>query len=160
MVSANTPNVIFQLSLFLFILCPSTNSQSLSPPSSSLAYSLLSAGSEQDPSSTSGCSSEQSARVQTQKELMRAVKELKIRLPAEKKTKGRSSTINALKYALSCVKQVQGERPLFVYSVFPFSLKGNFGIWSFNRGVCSADSVELQFALQAAEGLKHENCPF
>ncbi|XP_053485212.1 period circadian protein homolog 1b [Ictalurus furcatus] len=91
----------------------STNSQSLSPPSSSLAYSLLSAGSEQDPSSTSGCSSEQSARVQTQKELMRAVKELKIRLPAEKKTKGRSSTINALKYALSCVKQVQANQEYY-----------------------------------------------
>lgn len=34
---------------------PSTNSQSLSPPSSSIAYSLLSASSEQDNPSTSGC---------------------------------------------------------------------------------------------------------
>nr|QGW67270.1 period 1 [Rhamdia quelen] len=91
----------------------SSNSQSPSPPSSSLAYSLLSASSEQDPSSTSGCSSEQSARVQTQKELMRALKELKIRLPAEKKTKGRSSTLNALKYALSCVKQVQANQEYY-----------------------------------------------
>ncbi|XP_060773535.1 period circadian protein homolog 1b isoform X2 [Neoarius graeffei] len=91
----------------------SSNSQSLSPPSSSLAYSLLSASSEQDPSSTSGCSSEQSARVQTQKELMRALKELKIRLPAEKKTKGRSSTLSALKYALSCVKQVQANQEYY-----------------------------------------------
>ncbi|KAI5104367.1 period circadian protein-like 1 [Silurus meridionalis] len=91
----------------------SSNSQSPSPPSSSLAYSLLSASSEQDPSSTSGCSSEQSARVQTQKELMRALKELKIRLPAERKTKGRSSTLNALKYALNCVKQVQANQEYY-----------------------------------------------
>lgn len=33
----------------------STNSQSPSPPSSSIAYSLLSASSEQDNPSTSGC---------------------------------------------------------------------------------------------------------
>ncbi|KAF5902496.1 period circadian protein 1-like isoform X1, partial [Clarias magur] len=91
----------------------SSNSQSPSPPSSSLAYSLLSASSEQDPSSTSGCSSEQSARVQTQKELMRALKDLKIRLPAERKSKGRSSTLNALKYALSCVKQVQANQEYY-----------------------------------------------
>ncbi|XP_036453585.1 period circadian protein homolog 1b [Colossoma macropomum] len=91
----------------------SSNSQSPSPPSSSLAYSLLSASSEQDHPSTSGCSSDQSARVQTQKELMRALKELKIRLPAERKTKGRSSTLNALKYALSCVKQVRANQEYY-----------------------------------------------
>lgn len=91
----------------------SSNSQSPSPPSSSLAYSLLSASSEQDPSSTSGCSSGQSARVQTQKELMRALKELKIRLPSERKSKGRSSTLNALKYALNCVKQVQANQKYY-----------------------------------------------
>ncbi|KAI4881130.1 hypothetical protein NFI96_017873 [Prochilodus magdalenae] len=91
----------------------SSNSQSPSPPSSSLAYSLLSASSEQDHPSTSGCSSDQSARVQTQKELMRALKELKIRLPTERKTKGRSSTLNALKYALSCVKQVRANQEYY-----------------------------------------------
>lgn len=94
----------------VFDLCTlSSNSHSPSPPSSSLAYSLLSASSEQDPPSTSGCSSDQSARVQTQKELMRALNELKIRLPPERKMKGRSSTLNALKYALTCVRQVRGE---------------------------------------------------
>lgn len=92
----------------------SSNSQSLSPPSSSLAYSLLSASSERDPPSTSGCSSDQSARVKTQKELMKALRELKIHLPAERKGKGkgRSGTLDALKYALNCVKQVRGERGL------------------------------------------------
>lgn len=87
----------------------SSNSQSLSPPGGSLAYSLLSISTEQDLPSTSGCSSNQSARVQTQKELMKAIKELKLRLPSERKAKGHSSTLSALKYALQCVKQVRGE---------------------------------------------------
>ncbi|KAM8880907.1 period circadian protein homolog 1b [Synchiropus picturatus] len=91
----------------------SSNSQSLSPPSGSLAYSLLSNSSEHDPPSTSGCSSDQSARVQTQKELMKAIKELKLRLPVERKTKGHSSTLNALKYALQCVRQVRANKEYY-----------------------------------------------
>uniref|UniRef100_A0A7N6BZR3 PAS domain-containing protein n=1 Tax=Anabas testudineus TaxID=64144 RepID=A0A7N6BZR3_ANATE len=91
----------------------SSNSQSLSPPSSSLAYSLLSTSSEHDHPSTSGCSSDQSARVQTQKELMKAIKELKLRLPVERKTKGHSSTLNALKYALQCVRQVGANKEYY-----------------------------------------------
>lgn len=43
---------------------------------------------------------------------MKAIKELKLRLPNERKAKGHSSTLNALKYALQCVKQVRG-RSLF-----------------------------------------------
>lgn len=93
----------------------SSNSQSLSPPSSSLAYSLLSNSSEHDPPSTSGCSgsSDQSARVQTQKELMKAIKELKLRLPTDRKAKGHSSTLNALRYALQCVKQVRANKEYY-----------------------------------------------
>ncbi|KAJ7313186.1 hypothetical protein JRQ81_004461 [Phrynocephalus forsythii] len=91
----------------------SSNSQSPSPPSSSVAYSLLSASSEQDNPSTSGCSSEQSARVKTQKELMKALKEMKIRLPSEKRSKGKSGTLATLQYALSCVKQVQASQDYY-----------------------------------------------
>ncbi|XP_035264982.1 period circadian protein homolog 1b isoform X2 [Anguilla anguilla] len=91
----------------------SSNSQSPSPPSSSVAYSLLSASSEQDHPSTSGCSSEQSARLQTQKELSRALKELKIRVPLERWGKGCSSTLAALKYALNCVKQVRANQEYY-----------------------------------------------
>ncbi|XP_006627440.2 period circadian protein homolog 1b isoform X1 [Lepisosteus oculatus] len=91
----------------------SSNSQSPSPPSSSIAYSLLSASSEQDHPSTSGCSSDQSARVKTQKELMTALKELKIRVPAERRGKGRSSTLAALQYALTCVKQVRANQEYY-----------------------------------------------
>ncbi|KAG7241627.1 hypothetical protein INR49_025547 [Caranx melampygus] len=91
----------------------SSNSQSLSPPSGSLAYRLLMTSSEHDPPSTSGCSSDQSARVQTQKELMKAIKELKLRLPSERKAKGHSSTLNALKYALQCVRQVRANKEYY-----------------------------------------------
>ncbi|KAK1153312.1 hypothetical protein AOXY_G30223 [Acipenser oxyrinchus oxyrinchus] len=88
----------------------SSNSQSPSPPSSSIAYSLLSGSSEQDNPSTSGCSSDQSARVKTQEELMKALKELRLGVPSERHSKGKASTLAALQYALSCVKQVRGER--------------------------------------------------
>uniref|UniRef100_A0A673VHT6 Period circadian regulator 1 n=1 Tax=Suricata suricatta TaxID=37032 RepID=A0A673VHT6_SURSU len=91
----------------------STNSQSPSPPSSSIAYSLLSASSEQDNPSTSGCSSEQSARARTQKELMTALRELKLRLPPERRGKGRSGTLATLQYALACVKQVQANQDYY-----------------------------------------------
>lgn len=105
-----------------FAFLTSSNSQSLSPPSGSLAYSLLSTSSEHDPPSTSGCSSDQSARFQTQKELMKAIKELKLRLPAERKDKSNSTTLSALKYALQCVRQVRGECPInmlqFINSYF------------------------------------------
>lgn len=53
-------------------------------------------------------SSEQSAKAKTQKELFKTLKELKMHLPSEKRSKGKSSTINTLKYALRCVKQVKG----------------------------------------------------
>ena len=55
------------------------------------------------------CSSEQSAKAKTQKELFKTLKELKMHLPSEKRSKGKSSTVNTLKYALRCVKQVKGK---------------------------------------------------
>ncbi|MGH0177806.1 UNVERIFIED_CONTAM: hypothetical protein FKN15_075766 [Acipenser sinensis] len=86
----------------------SANFQSPSPPSSSNAFSLLSASSEPDNPSTSGCSSEESAKAKTQKELLKTLKQLKVRLPSEKRAKGKSSTLATLNYALRCVKQVKG----------------------------------------------------
>lgn len=59
--------------------------------------------------SCSPCSSELSAKARTQKELFKTLKELKMQQPAEKRSKGKPSTVNALKYALRCVKQVKGE---------------------------------------------------
>ncbi|XP_066507806.1 period circadian protein homolog 1a [Hoplias malabaricus] len=90
----------------------SSNSHSPSPPSSSAACSLLS-GSEVDQPSTSGCSSEQPGRRQTQRELLRALHELKIRVPADHRGKGRSSTLTSLQYALNCVKQVRANQEYY-----------------------------------------------
>ncbi|KAM3875284.1 period circadian protein homolog 2-like [Diretmus argenteus] len=89
----------------------SSNSHSPSPPSSSNAFSLVS--SEQDNPSTSGCSSEQSAKAKTQKELFKTLKELKMHLPSDKRSKGKSSTLNTLKYALRCVKQVKANEEYY-----------------------------------------------
>ncbi|XP_037538190.1 period circadian protein homolog 2 [Nematolebias whitei] len=87
----------------------SSNSHSPSPPSSSNAYSLLS--SEQDNPSTSGCSSEESAKAKNQKEVIKTLKELKLHVPADKKHK--STTLNTLKYALRCVKQVEANEEYY-----------------------------------------------
>ncbi|KAK6305438.1 hypothetical protein J4Q44_G00242180 [Coregonus suidteri] len=91
----------------------SSNSHSPSPPNSSMVYSLLSGSSEQDHPSTSGCSSDQPARLQTQRELLKALKELKIRMPADHRVKGRSSTLASLQYALNCVKQVRANQEYY-----------------------------------------------
>lgn len=89
----------------------SSNSQSLSPPSSNNAFSLVS--SEQDNPSTSGCSSEQSAKAKTQKELFKTLKELKYLLQPDKRSKGRANTLHTLRYALRCVKQVKANEEYY-----------------------------------------------
>ncbi|KAF3858243.1 hypothetical protein F7725_011444 [Dissostichus mawsoni] len=89
----------------------SSNSHSPSPPSSSNAFSLLS--SEQDNPSTSGCSSQESAKAKTQKEMIKTLKELKLHMPTEKRHNSKSSTLNTLKYALSCVKQVEANEEYY-----------------------------------------------
>ncbi|XP_051540599.1 period circadian protein homolog 1a isoform X2 [Myxocyprinus asiaticus] len=94
----------------------SSNGNSPSPPSSLVSYSLLSGSSEQDhPNSQqpNGCSSDRLARLQTQREMQKALRELKIRMPAWRCRKGRSSTLASLQYALSCVKQVQANQEYY-----------------------------------------------
>lgn len=62
----------------------------------------------------SGCaiySSQESAKAKTQKEVIKTLKELKLHLPAEKRHNNKSTTLNTLKYALRCVKQVEGKAP-------------------------------------------------
>ncbi|XP_054888993.1 period circadian protein homolog 2 isoform X2 [Poeciliopsis prolifica] len=89
----------------------SSNSHSPSPPSSSNAYSLLS--SEQDNPSTSGCSSQESAKAKNQKEVIKTLKELKRHMPADKQRNSKSTTLSALKYALRCVKQVEANEEYY-----------------------------------------------
>ncbi|XP_075715344.1 period circadian protein homolog 1 isoform X2 [Rhinoderma darwinii] len=124
----------------------STNSHSLSPPSSSIAYSLLSASSEQDNPSTSGCSSERSAREKNQKELMKALKELKIRLPSEKRGKGKSGTLATLQYALSCVKQVRANQEYYQQWTIDESQPCNLDMSSFT--IEEVESVTSGYTLK------------
>lgn len=44
----------------------------------------------------------------THRELMITVAEMKKRLPSDKRNRSKASTVEALHYALNCVKQVQG----------------------------------------------------
>uniref|UniRef100_A0A8C1K2L9 Period circadian clock 1a n=1 Tax=Cyprinus carpio TaxID=7962 RepID=A0A8C1K2L9_CYPCA len=81
----------------------SSNGNSPSPPSSSVSYSLLSGSSEQD----------QPTRLENQRELLKALRELKTRVPAEWHRKGRSSTLASLQYALNCVKQVRANQEYY-----------------------------------------------
>ncbi|KAM5172549.1 period circadian protein homolog 1 isoform 2-T3 [Mantella aurantiaca] len=124
----------------------STNSHSPSPPSSSIAYSLLSNSSEQDNPSTSGCSSEQSAREKNQKELMKALKELKIRLPSEKKLKGKSGTLATLQYALSCVKQVRANQEYYQQWTIDESQPCSLDMTSFT--IEEVESVTSEYTLK------------
>lgn len=44
---------------------------------------------------------------------MTALRELKLRLPPERRGKGRSGTLATLQYALACVKQVQANQEYY-----------------------------------------------
>uniref|UniRef100_A0A8C9UYH4 Period circadian clock 3 n=1 Tax=Scleropages formosus TaxID=113540 RepID=A0A8C9UYH4_SCLFO len=46
-------------------------------------------------------------RDQTHREMMQTVQEMKKRMPSEKRSRSKASTVEALNYALNCVKQVQ-----------------------------------------------------
>ncbi|XP_063292540.1 period circadian protein homolog 3 [Pelobates fuscus] len=67
------------------------------------------------PSKSTGSSnnSEQMDRVRSHKELMTMVQEMKRRLPSEKINRSKPSTVDALNYALKCVRQVQANSAFF-----------------------------------------------
>uniref|UniRef100_A0AAZ3R982 Period circadian protein homolog 2 n=1 Tax=Oncorhynchus tshawytscha TaxID=74940 RepID=A0AAZ3R982_ONCTS len=122
-----------------------SNSHSPSPPSSSNAFSLLS--SEQDNPSTSGCSSEESAKAKTQKELLRTLKELKRHLPADKRNKGnKSSSLNTLKYALRCVKQVEANEEY--YQLFMTNSSQPSGLDVSSYTIKEIDSITSEYTLK------------
>ncbi|XP_066508082.1 period circadian protein homolog 2-like [Hoplias malabaricus] len=125
----------------------SSNSHSPSPPSSSNAFSLLSASSEQDNPSTSGCSSEESAKAKTQKELIKTLKELKRHLPAEKRNKGsKSTTLNTLKYALRCVKQVEANEEYYQLLMINDSQPSGLDVSSYT--IEEIDSITSEYTLK------------
>ncbi|KAJ8357470.1 hypothetical protein SKAU_G00202640 [Synaphobranchus kaupii] len=123
----------------------SSNSHSSSPPSSSNAFSLLS--SEQDNPSTSGCSSEESAKAKTQKELLKTLKELKLHLPSDKRLKGnKSSTLSALKYALRCVKQVEANEEYYQLLMTNDSQPSGLDVSSYT--IEEIDSITSEYTLK------------
>ncbi|KAL2098125.1 hypothetical protein ACEWY4_007332 [Coilia grayii] len=125
----------------------SSNSHSPSPPSSSNAFSLLSASSEQDNPSTSGCSSEEPAKAKTQKELIKTLKELKMHLPAEKRNKGnKSTTLNTLKYALRCVKQVEANEEYYQLLMINDSQPSGLDVASYT--IEEIDSITSEYTLK------------
>ncbi|XP_064861876.1 period circadian protein homolog 2-like isoform X3 [Oncorhynchus nerka] len=121
-----------------------SNSHSPSPPSSSNAFSLLS--SEQDNPSTSGCSSEESAKAKTQKELLRTLKELKRHLPADKRNKGNNSSLNTLKYALRCVKQVEANEEYYQLLMTNSSQPSGLDVSSYT--IKEIDSITSEYTLK------------
>ncbi|XP_063075503.1 period circadian protein homolog 2 isoform X3 [Engraulis encrasicolus] len=125
----------------------SSNSHSPSPPSSSNAFSLLSASSEQDNPSTSGCSSEEPAKAKTQKELIKTLKELKMHLPTEKRNKGsKSNTLNTLKYALRCVKQVEANEEYYQMLMSNDSHPSGLDVASYT--IEEIDSITSEYTLK------------
>uniref|UniRef100_A0A8C1JDB4 Period circadian protein homolog 2 n=1 Tax=Cyprinus carpio TaxID=7962 RepID=A0A8C1JDB4_CYPCA len=142
-------SVVYDLFYDLFMCVHSfysRNSHSPSPPSSN-AYSLLSASSEQDNPSTSGCSSEESAKAKTQKELIKTLKELKLHLPPEKQNKGsKSTTLSTLKYALRCVRQVEANEEYYQLLMINDSQPSGFDVSSYT--IEEIDSITSEYTLK------------
>ncbi|KAL6104575.1 per2 [Pungitius sinensis] len=123
----------------------SSNSHSPSPPSSSNAFSLLS--SEQDNPSTSGCSSQESAKAKNQKEMFKILKELKLHLPSEKRHNSKSSTLNTLKYALRCVKQVEANEEYYQLLMTNNSQPSGLDVSSYT--IAEIDSITSEYTLKS-----------
>ncbi|XP_076862160.1 period circadian protein homolog 3 [Brachyhypopomus gauderio] len=89
-----------------------SNDYSSSGISSGAGSRLHSVSANQSSGSTTSSGSTKSEqmmqeRKHTHREVVQAVQEMKKRLPSEKKSRSKASTVEALSYALNCVKQVQ-----------------------------------------------------
>uniref|UniRef100_A0A8B9HU72 Period circadian protein homolog 2 n=1 Tax=Astyanax mexicanus TaxID=7994 RepID=A0A8B9HU72_ASTMX len=95
----------------------------------------------------SGCSSEESAKAKTQKELIKTLKELKLHLPAEKRNKGsKSTTLNTLKYALRCVKQVEANEEYYQLLMINDSQPSGLDVSSYT--IDEIDSITSEYTLK------------
>uniref|UniRef100_A0A7N6AUS4 Period circadian protein homolog 2 n=1 Tax=Anabas testudineus TaxID=64144 RepID=A0A7N6AUS4_ANATE len=92
------------------------------------------------------CSSEQSAKAKTQKELFKTLKELKMHLPSEKRSKGKSSTVNTLKYALRCVKQVKANEEYYQMLMINDSQPPGFDVSSYT--IEEINSITSEYTLK------------
>ncbi|XP_076125054.1 period circadian protein homolog 3 [Alosa pseudoharengus] len=84
----------------------STTGSSSSKSSKSATRSSF-CGSSQHTETSGGSEPTEPGREQKHKEMMQTVQEMKKRIPSERRSRSKPSTVEALLYALNCVKQVQ-----------------------------------------------------
>uniref|UniRef100_A0A803XWM0 Period circadian protein homolog 2 n=1 Tax=Meleagris gallopavo TaxID=9103 RepID=A0A803XWM0_MELGA len=115
---------------------------------SSNAFSLMIANSEHNQSS-SGCSSEQSTKAKTQKELLKTLQELKAHLPAEKRIKGKSSVLTTLKYALKSIKQVKANEEYYQLLMINESQPSGLNVSSYT--VEEVETITSEYIMKNAD---------
>uniref|UniRef100_A0A8C2XDN0 Period 2 n=1 Tax=Cyclopterus lumpus TaxID=8103 RepID=A0A8C2XDN0_CYCLU len=125
-----------------------TNGSGPPPPTAMGAPSLADTTSFLTPVcvSCSPRSSEQSAKAKTQKELFKTLKELKMHLPSEKRSKGKPSTVNSLKYALRCVKQVKANEEYYQMLMTKDSQPPGFDVSSYT--IEEINSITSEYTLK------------
>ncbi|NXA31263.1 PER2 protein, partial [Eudromia elegans] len=116
--------------------------------SSSNAFSLIIANSEHNQSS-SGCSSEQSTKAKTQKELLKTLQELKAHLPSEKRIKGKSSVLTTLKYALKSIKQVKANEEYYQLLMINESQPSGLNVSSYT--VEEVENITSEYIMKNAD---------
>ncbi|XP_032048951.1 period circadian protein homolog 2 [Aythya fuligula] len=116
--------------------------------SSSNAFSLMIANSEHNQSS-SGCSSEQSTKAKTQKELLKTLQELKAHLPSEKRVKGKSSILTTLKYALKSIKQVKANEEYYQLLMINESQPSGLNVSSYT--VEEVETITSEYIMKNAD---------
>uniref|UniRef100_A0A8U8AU87 Period circadian protein homolog 2 n=1 Tax=Geospiza parvula TaxID=87175 RepID=A0A8U8AU87_GEOPR len=115
---------------------------------SSNAFSLMIANSEHNQSS-SGCSSEQSTKAKTQKELLKTLQELKAHLPSEKRVKGKSSVLTTLKYALKSIKQVKANEEYYQLLMINESQPAGLNVSSYT--VEEVETITSEYIMKNAD---------
>uniref|UniRef100_A0A672U6Z6 Period circadian protein homolog 2 n=1 Tax=Strigops habroptila TaxID=2489341 RepID=A0A672U6Z6_STRHB len=115
---------------------------------SSNAFSLMIANSEHNQSS-SGCSSEQSTKAKTQKELLKTLQELKAHLPSEKRIKGKSSVLTTLKYALKSIKQVKANEEYYQLLMINESQPAGLNVSSYT--VEEVETITSEYIMKNAD---------
>ncbi|XP_027807546.3 period circadian protein homolog 2 isoform X1 [Marmota flaviventris] len=94
-------------------------------------------------------SSEQPAKADTHRELVRTLRELKVHLPADKQAKGKASTLATLKYALRSVKQVKANEEYFQLLMSSDSQPCCAGVPSYT--VAQVEGVTSEYILKNAD---------
>uniref|UniRef100_A0A671T185 PAS domain-containing protein n=1 Tax=Sinocyclocheilus anshuiensis TaxID=1608454 RepID=A0A671T185_9TELE len=95
------------------------------------------------------CSSEQSAKAKTQKELFKTLKELKYHLPHDKRSKGWASTLHTLRYALRCVKQVKANEEYYQMLMINDSQPSGLDVSSYT--IEEINSITSEYTLKNAD---------